>query len=230
MIALLGALDGEISEFLTVLENAKKKTWTDFIFYTGVLENQDVIVAKSGVGKVMSALVTQRIIDVYKPEALIFSGVAGGLREGIEIGDTLVAADCVQHDLNAISLGFARGEVPYSPYRILTCDENLVAAALQCVPESGKVVRGRILTGDQFITNRSLGSLQYLYDDLAGDAVEMEGASVGLVATVNKIPFLLIRTISDRADTNAHLDFKGFLPTASKNSLRFIRHVLRGMP
>jgi len=95
------------------------------------------------------------------------------------------------------------------------------------VPESGKVIKGRVLTGDQFITNRTLKSLHYLYDDLAGDAVEMEGASVGLVATVNKVPFLLIRVISDKADAYAHIDFKSFLPKASRNSLNFTRHVLR---
>jgi adenosylhomocysteine nucleosidase/adenosylhomocysteine/aminodeoxyfutalosine nucleosidase len=131
--------------------------------------------------------------------------------------------------MNAISLGFQRGEIPYSPYRILACDTGLVDLAMRCVPEAGKVVTGRILTGDQFITNRTLKSMQYLYDDLAGDAVEMEGASVGLVATVNRIPFLLIRVISDRADTYAHIDFQSFLPKASRNSLQFIRHVLRGL-
>ncbi|MDR1932793.1 MAG: 5'-methylthioadenosine/adenosylhomocysteine nucleosidase [Spirochaetales bacterium] len=229
MIAIVGALDGEIAEFLAVLENKKEEKWTDFTFYMGKIEDKDVIVTKCGVGKVMAALVAQRLIDTCKPEAFIFTGLAGGLSANLEIGDTLVAEDCMQHDMNAISLGFKRGEIPYSPYRILPCDRALVDLAMQYVPEAGKVVKGRILTGDQFITNRSLKSLQYLYDDLAGDAVEMEGAAIGLVATVNKIPFLLVRIISDRADTYAHIDFQSFLPKASRNSLQFIRHILRGM-
>jgi adenosylhomocysteine nucleosidase/adenosylhomocysteine/aminodeoxyfutalosine nucleosidase len=229
MIAIVGALDGEIAEFLAVLESKKQEKWTDFTFFTGTIENREVVLTKSGVGKVMAALVTQRIIDSYKPTAIIFTGLAGGLGSHLEIGDTLVAEDCVQHDLNAISLGFKRGEVPYSPYRILPCDKTLVDLAMQCVPETGKVVKGRVLTGDQFITNRTLKSLQYLYDDLAGDAVEMEGAAVGLVATVNRVPFLLVRVISDRADTYAHIDFQSFLPKASRNSLHFVRYVLRGL-
>ena len=229
MIAIMGALDGEISEFLTVLENRKEETWTDFTFYTGVLENKNVIVTKSGVGKVMTALVTQRIIDQYNPTIIIFTGLAGSLGPQLDIGDTLVAADCIQHDLNAIPLGFKRGEIPYSPYRIFTCDKGLVDLALKCVPENGKVVKGRILTGDQFITNKTLKSFQYFCNELAGDAVEMEGAAMALVATINKLPFLLIRVISDRADAYAHIDFKSFLPKASRNSLHFIRHVLRGL-
>ena len=228
MIAIVGALDGEIAEFLAVLENKKEEKWTDFTFFTGTIENRDVVVTKSGVGKVMSALVTQHIIDSFKPEAIIVTGLAGGLASSLDIGDTIVAEDCVQHDLNAVSLGFKRGEVPYSPYRILNCDKRLVDLAMQCVPEQGKAVKGRILTGDQFITNRTLKSLQYLYDDLAGDAVEMEGAAVGLVAKVNKVPFLLVRVISDKADTYAHIDFQSFLPKASRNSLNFVRYVLRG--
>jgi len=229
MVVIVGALDGEIAEFLTVLEKQKEEKWTDFVFYRGTIDNKDVVVAKMGVGKVMAALVTQHVIDVYKPEAIIVTGLAGGLSHNLEIGDTLVAEDCVQHDLNAISLGFKRGEIPYSPYRILSCDKKLVELALRCAPESGKVVKGRILTGDQFITNRSLKSLQYLYDDLAGDAVEMEGAAVGLVATVNRVPFLLVRAISDKADSYAHIDFKSFLPRASRNSLHFVRFILRGL-
>ena len=217
-----------MSEFLAALENQKEEKWTDFAFYTGSIENKEVVVAKSGVGKVMAALVAQHIIEFYKPEAIIVTGLAGGLSHHLEIGDTLVAEDCIQHDLNAISLGFKRGEVPYSPYRFLSCDKKLLALAMQCIPENGKVVKGRILTGDQFITNRTLKSLQYLYDDLAGDAVEMEGAAVGLVATVNKVPFLLIRTISDKADAVTHVDFRAFLPKASRNSLHFVRSILRG--
>jgi 5'-methylthioadenosine/S-adenosylhomocysteine nucleosidase len=222
-------MDGEIAEFLAVLEDKKEEKWTDFTFYTGRIESKDVIVVKSGVGKVMAALVAQYVIDTYKPETIIFTGLAGGLNSELEIGDILVARDCVQHDLNVISLGFKRGEIPYTPYRILNCDAGLLDLAMKYTPESGKILKGRILTGDQFITNRTLKSLQYLYDDLAGDAVEMEGAAVGLVATVNKIPFLLIRIISDRADTYAHIDFASFLPKASRSSLQFIRYILRGL-
>jgi adenosylhomocysteine nucleosidase/adenosylhomocysteine/aminodeoxyfutalosine nucleosidase len=229
MIAVLGALDGEIAEFLGALADRREDSWAGFPFYRGRLEGREVVVARSGVGKAMAALFTQRLIDVYAPEALVFCGLAGALREGIEIGDTLVAVDCVQHDLDVEALGFLRGEIPYSGLRFLASDPRLVEAASSCVPVSGKVVRGRIVTGDVFVTNRAFSSMRYLRDELSGDAVEMEGAAVGLAAFINKVPFVLIRTISDRADTNARADFKAFLPAASRNSLRFVRHILGGL-
>lgn len=220
-------MDGEIAEFLGALERKKEEKWTDSVFHTGLLEDREVVVVKSGVGKVLAAMVTQRILDVYKPRAIIFTGIAGGISDRLAIGDTLVAEDCIQHDLDASVLGFKRGEVPYSQYRVLVCDKTLVDAASFCIPEEGKTVRGRVLTGDQFITRKDFDSHRYLVDELRGDAVEMEGAGVGLVAVVNKVPFVLVRTISDRADTNAKTDFHAFLPRASRNSLHFVRHILR---
>jgi len=136
----------------------------------------------------------------------------------------------MQHDLDVTALGLKRGEVPFSPYRILPCDPALVELASSCEPLEGKIVRGRVLTGDQFITGRNLAALGYLAYELAGDAVEMEGASVGLVATVNGIPFSLVRTISDKADGKAAPDFQAFLPKASRNSLHFVKYILRGLP
>lgn len=227
MIAILGAMDGEIAEFLGALTDKTEEKWKEFTFHCGLLEGKRVIVAKSGVGKVMAAMVSQRLIDSYKPRAMIFTGLAGAISDRLEIGDTLVAEDCIQHDLDATALGFRRGEVPYSPYRVLACDKALVDAASYCIPREGKTVRGRVLTGDQFITARDFASHRYLVDDLRGDAVEMEGAGMGLVARVNKVPFLLIRTISDKADTQAKTDFQAFLSRASQNSLHFTRHILR---
>jgi adenosylhomocysteine nucleosidase/adenosylhomocysteine/aminodeoxyfutalosine nucleosidase len=221
-------MDGEIAEFLIALDGRTDESWNGFVFYKGLLEGKDVVVAKSGVGKTMSAMVTQHLIDVYRPSAIIFTGLAGGVSPGLDIGDTLIANDCMQHDFDVTALGPKRGAIPFTPYRIFSCDPGLLELAMSCVPLDGKAVRGRILTGDQFITGKNLSAMRYLVEELEGDAVEMEGASVGLVSTVNSIPFLLVRTISDKADAGATLDFKAFLPKASRNSLRFVRHILRG--
>ncbi len=259
----------EISELVRVCEQKKTTDWNGFTFYEGVIEHRDVIIAKSGVGKSMAAMLTQKVIDHYSPKCVIFTGLAGSINPDIFIGDTVVARDCLQHDLDATALGFARGEVPYSPYRVFSCDEHLMELALSCQPatlkpgiqsvrpprertspsgsgHSGRippsaasdsesehraprVTAGRILTGDTFLVHSMMETHRYLRGELHGDAVEMEGASVGLVATVNRVPFLIIRTISDRADESAHVDFNRFLPWASNNSLRFVTHVLRKM-
>lgn len=237
MIALFGAFDEEITELLGSLDEAGEQEWRGFTFHEGRLEGRDVVISKSGVGKSMSAMLTQKIIDRFEPECLIFTGLAGGINPDLEIGDTVVARDCLQHDMDATALGFKRGEVPYSNFRIFDCDARLVDIALGCEPSlpaaeaagagpTPHVMAGRILTGDTFLVKSMMESHRYLRDELHGDAVEMEGASVGLVAAVNGVPFLIIRTISDRADGNARVDFNRFVPWASKNSLRFVRHIL----
>jgi 5'-methylthioadenosine/S-adenosylhomocysteine nucleosidase len=226
VVAVLGAMDEEIREFLTHTERREEREWNGFTFHTGRIENADVVIAKSGVGKVLSAMLTQRLIDLYRPDAVIFTGLAGGLTDSTEIGDTVISRDCVQHDFDATAFGFERGRIPFTPYRIVTADERLVRIASNHVPDSGKIVVGRILTGDQFITHAALSSHQYLVDELEGDAVEMEGASVALVSAVNEVPFVIIRTISDKADRNARVDFQKFLPVASRNSYGFVRFIL----
>ena len=229
MIVLLGAMDAEIEEFLAVLSDVQRLEWHGFPQYRGRLDGHEVIVSKSGVGKVMSAMVTQHLIERWQPRAVVFTGLAGSLRRQIDIGDTLVARDLVQHDLESVALQLPRGQVPFSSYRFLPADPALLTLASEYRPESGSLHLGRICTGDQFITYREMASHTYLTDELAGDGVEMEGASVALVCTVNGVPFLVARTISDRADENAASNFEAFLPQASRNSLDLVRHLLREM-
>lgn len=225
-ILILGAMEGEVAEFLRALRNGTRDTWQGFEFHRGAIEGHNVVVAKSGVGKSMAACVTQRLVDVYSPRAVVFTGLAGGINPDLDIGDCLIARDCIQHDLDATALGFARGEVPYSQYRILECGEELVAAASQIVPLSGKTKVGRVLTGDQFLVAANLRSRDYLRSELDGDVVEMEGASVGLVAEINDIPFLIARFVSDRVDGSAKVDFSAFLREAAEGSRHFVTELL----
>lgn len=226
MIVILGAMDCEIEEFLSALEQVEKIIWNGFTQYRGRLSGQEVLISRSGVGKVMSAMMTQHLIDTFHPTAILFTGLAGSLRPHIEIGDVLLAADLVQHDLETAGLRLPRGQVPFSDYRFLAADPILLEFAGQFVPRSGKLHLGRICTGDQFISYRDFGSHAYLTEELDGDGVEMEGASVALVCSVNRVPFLVARTISDRADASAPGNFEAFLPHASANSLALVQFLL----
>lgn len=226
MTLILGAMDGEIAAFLQVISSQVQEKWHGFAVVRGTLDARQVVVSKSGVGKSLSAAVTQHLMDRYAPSRVIFTGLAGAIAPEIEPGDTLVARDCLQYDLDATALGFKLGEVPYTPYRILTSDPALVEIARHYQPAQGRLMVGRVLTGDRFLVESGAPQFQYLRRDLEGDAVEMEGASVALVATVNRVPFLIVRTISDRADGNADIDFNAFLADASRNSLACVRHIL----
>ncbi|MDR3412778.1 MAG: 5'-methylthioadenosine/adenosylhomocysteine nucleosidase [Formivibrio sp.] len=226
MIVILGAMDSEISSFLSVMDNAKILHWNGFDHHQGTIEGRAVLVSKSGVGKVMAAMMTQHLIDAYHPLAVLFTGLAGSLQPHIAIGDTLIASDLVQHDMEASGIGFPRGQIPFSDWRFLPADPRLLHLASEFVPYQGKLHLGRICTGDQFISHREMASHAYLADELAGDGVEMEGASVAQVCAINDVPCLVARTISDKADGSAGVNFEEFLPLASHNSLDLVRYML----
>lgn len=227
-IAIIGALDAEIQEFLNYLQNLEKKVWKKFTFYEGTLCGKNVVIVKSGVGKVFAALTTQKLIDDYNPSHIIFSGVAGAINGTFDIGDIVIAKDCIQHDLDATALDIPRGTVPYTNYRFFKSDQQLLTHALSA-DIGHNIFAGRILTGDQFLTKRELNEFEYLKEELAGDAVEMEGAAVAQVSTINEIPFLIIRTISDKANEEASVDFGAFLPEVAKNSFQMVKHILSAL-
>ncbi len=225
-IVILGALEAEIATISQHMTAVQTRTWHGRVFYEGLLEGKRVVVAQSGVGKVFAAMVTQHLLDYYTPQYLLFTGVAGALNAGYEVGDVVVARDCVQHDMDATELGFLRGQVPYTDYRFFTPDARLSALALQ-TPSAHTLHHGRILTGDHFMTQKEVERFDYLRGELAGDAIEMEGAAVGQVCAVNEVPFLLVRTISDKADGSALVNFTEFLPTVAQNTFAVLQFVLQ---
>ena len=227
-IALIGALDEEIQAYLDQLSHTKTTHWKALTFYEGTLFGQSVVLVKCGVGKVFASLVTQKLIDTFQPKAIVFTGVAGALNPSYEVGDIVVAVDCVQHDLNTIALGIPRGQVPYTNYRFFETDVQLRALALAAKIEH-TLHSGRIVTGDQFLTQKELHDYRYLTTELAGDAVEMEGAAVGFVCAVNAVPFLLIRTISDKADDEAGHSYTEFLPVVAHNSVVVIQQLFNAL-
>lgn len=231
MTLVLGAMDGEVAAITAGMEVDSRGEWRGFPVVRGTIAGRPVVVSRTGVGKTLSAMLCQHLIDEYAPERIIFTGVAGALREDLEIGDTVIAEDTMQHDIDVTALGFERGRIPYSPYRFFVCDPRLVEAAMAVGGAHGRaqdrphgsVHRGRILTGDQFIADA--GRREELASAFDAIAVEMEGASVGLVAAVNATPFLLIRTISDHSDGSA-VEFETVVAFAADNSWHYVRGIL----
>jgi 5'-methylthioadenosine/S-adenosylhomocysteine nucleosidase len=189
-----------------------------------MLRGHEIVAVQTGVGKVLSAIVTQHLIDAFSPSAVIMSGVAGALNPGLEKGDILIGTDSIQHDMDATRFGFKRGQIPYTNYHIIPSDRMLLEIARSYKKENLK--EGRILTGDQFFTGRLDPRFSYLSEELEGDAVEMEGAAAGLTAMVNGVPFLLIRVISDMADGSEKGHYLDFIKSASSRSFDLIEHIL----
>lgn len=225
-LILLGAMDEEIKAFLDYFDIEEKHQWNNSLFYSARFKEKHIIIAKTGVGKVLAAATAQKLIDTFNPSAIVFTGIAGSINANLKIGDILLGVDSVQHDFDARPLKFKLGEIPYTNYRFLACDENLMNIASTYKSSEHSVIKGRILTGDQFIAETGTKDYTYLTKELNGDCVEMEGAAVALVSTINHIPHLIIRTISDKAHKGAKMNFREFLKQASDNSLQIAKHIL----
>lgn len=228
MLGILGAMDAEISEFLAHAQPLERIEWHGFVFHRVRFGGKETVLVKSGIGKVFCALVAQKLVDTFAPEALVFTGVAGALNPAYDIGDVVVSRDCVQHDIDGRALGFPRGTLLYTEWKTFAADPVLMRLALSAHPDGHKLHEGRILTGDQFMTRDEINHHRYLLDELRGDAVEMEGGALAQVAAVNRIPYVVIRTLSDRADGDAVHDFNRFLPVIAKNSYAVAERVVSG--
>ncbi len=240
MTALLCALEPEQEALVRALDGKREDSWAGGSFFAGTIDARPVVVCRIGVGKAMAAMVTQHVVDTYNPDSIVLTGIAGGLDSSLRIGDAIVARDCIQYDIDVTSLGFKRGQIPDSPYRILPADAALVSAASRCTPEADppfadftpSVRVGRVVSGDTFISPTNAHRYDFLTAELEGVAVDMESAAVALVATVNRTRWVAIRTISDRPITapgegrNRRVNMRSFLPWASRNSLQFVRHIL----
>lgn len=224
MIALLAAMQPELKLIRDAVESPKIIDWHEREFITGRLLGHDVVAVQTGVGKILAAAVTQRIIDQFNPDYIIMSGIGGSINPDLRRGDLVIGVESVQHDFDATVFGFKRGQIPYTDYNVIPSDPNLVEKAMSW---KEPVKKGRILTGDQFIAGSHKPEYSYLRDELKGDIVEMEGSAAGLTALINKIPFLLIRAVSDNADGEATGSYKKFLKSASERSFSLIEHILK---
>ncbi len=226
-IGIIGAMDEEISIYLKSLHNSKKTSYKTFTFYQGTLHHKNVIIVKSGVGKVFAAMISQYLIDKFQVSTILLSGVGGSLNKNLNIGDVIIGKDSVHHDFDAIALGFQRGQISYTNYRFFNADKTLLTIALTTKLHKHKIIAGRILTGDQFFTQREKKKHKYLTEELQGDCIEMEGATVAQVCTINNIPHLIIRTISDQANGTAVKDYNAFKHIAAENSFKIVENIIQ---
>ncbi|MEW6143614.1 MAG: 5'-methylthioadenosine/adenosylhomocysteine nucleosidase [Thermodesulfobacteriota bacterium] len=225
-IGIIGSMDIEIKHYLENAEIKRETDWNGIIFHESRLFDKDTVIVKSGVGKVFAAMVCERLIDEFAPRAVVFTGVAGALNHELDIGDVVLSKTCIQYDLDAEALGFPRGEIPYTHLREFKADETLLNIAGGTKLSGNKVITGTILTGDQFMTTKETEEHKYLTEELHGDAIEMEGGSIAQVCTLNKMPFIIVRTVADRADGTAAADFNKFLPVVARNSFNVVRSLL----
>ena len=224
-IGIIGAMEEEEEALRAKLEHPEKMTRASMDFYSGVLEGREAVIVRSGIGKVNAGICTQILADVFHVDAVINTGIAGSLAAQIDIGDIVVSTDTVQHDMDATGFGYDLGVIPRMETSCFEADKALVEAAVaacrEAVPEI-KVFTGRIVSGDQFVSDRE--TKDRIAKVFGGMCTEMEGAAIAQAAWLNRIPFVIIRAISDKADDSATMDYPAFERQAIAHSVALVRN------
>lgn len=227
--AIVSAMHEELSAVLALMPDERRQRVAGRDVWIGHLHGQEVVAVLSGIGKVAAATTATALVERFAVSRLFFTGVAGGLAPHVKVGDVVVGDAFLQHDLDASPI-FPRYEVPlYGTSRFATDDgltAQLEAAVRRALP-SVPLHRGLVVTGDRFVsTTGESRALQAALPEAL--AVEMEGAAIAQVCHDYGVPFAAVRTISDRADDDAHLDFLTFIrDVASRHSAAIVRELLR---
>lgn len=227
-IGIIGALGEEVNELKNSIENPTISTKAGMDFYQGELSGKEVVIVKSGVGKINAAVCSQILIDVFGVDLLINAGVAGSLRNEINIGDVVIAKDVANHDMDATGFGHPIGEVPNMDKTFFEANEKLVAKAKEVCNKANPDIQafeGRILSGDQFISDRT--KKDWLVKTFDGYCTEMEGVSIGQTAYLNDVDYLVVRAISDKADGSADIDYIDFKESAIVHIVNLVKELLK---
>lgn len=227
-IGIIGAMDEEVSRLKEVMEDVSVTEKAGMAFYAGKLEGKEAVVVKSGIGKVNAGICTQILSDQYQVEAVINTGVAGSLRNEINIGDIVLSADALYHDMDATGFGYELGVIPRMKTSVFKADSALLALAEKICTKVNpdiQVFCGRVLSGDQFISSHDVK--ERITKNFGGYCTEMEGAAIAHTAYVNHIPFLIIRAISDKADNSATVDYGEFEEKAIEHTVRLLLEMMK---
>ncbi len=228
MIGIIGAMESETAAIIRAMEKAETNEVSGVRFVRGTWGGKEVVVATSGVGKVFAALCAEAMILTYHPECIINTGVAGALDPRLEILNVVIAEQVVQHDMDTSPLGDPVGmlsglnkvELPADP-RLCTAFETAARAI------GATAVRGVVASGDQFIAEQQKKNL--IRSRFNAACCEMEGAAIGQVCYVNKVPFAILRAISDGASEEAAMDFPAFAKKAARQSINILEQTLKNL-
>ncbi|THF88569.1 5'-methylthioadenosine/adenosylhomocysteine nucleosidase [Deinococcus sp. KSM4-11] len=227
MLAIMGAMDEEIELLLAELQAREDLTFPGVTLHRGVLDGVPVLLTRAGIGKVNAAMTTTYLL-MQGASSVVFTGVAGGVHPELQVGDLVVSTDLVQHDVDVTALGYEVGTVPgESP--AWTADPGLRAAAVRAARsvEGVQVIEGRVASGDQFIASPE--GVTRLRETFGAACAEMEGAAVAQVCAKAGVPFVVIRSVSDTADTGANVDYREFMPRVARHAKQVVRGMLAGM-
>lgn len=226
-LGIIGAMQVEVEILLSCLENKTEKTFAGSTFYEGSLEGLDVVIVQCGVGKVNAAICAQILCSCFGITHLVNTGIAGSLCAELDIGDLVVSTDAMYHDFDCNAFGYPSGKVPGMDVIAFPADETMVAyafAAAEAV-NPGHTRKGRVASGDQFVCLQELKNK--IIATTQGLCTEMEGAAIAQTAYRNRLPFVILRAISDKADDSAQMDYPTFERIAAHRCAEVTRNLAK---
>lgn len=218
-IAVIGAMEEEVTILRSKLEQTNREVIANCEFTSGFYEGKEVVLLKSGIGKVNAAMSTTILLDRFKPDVVINTGSAGGFHHSLNVGDIVISTEVRHHDVDVTAFDYEYGQVPNLP-AAYKADNALIQAAEDEASELGhiQVVKGTIATGDSFMSDPDrVAFIRGKFEDLY--AVEMEAAAVAQVSYQFNTPFVVIRALSDIAGKESEISFDQFLEQADRKSV-----------
>ncbi len=225
-VGIIGAMDEEIETLIREYNLSKTFEWGGNVFFTGEYGSFLLVLMKSGIGKVNAAIGTTLLISRYDPMCLINTGSAGAIHADLDVGDVIISSDVIHHDVDATSFGYAMGQIPqmpdaFLPHSVLV---SMAEEAARDIPEI-RVRTGTVVTGDSFIGDRERkDTIQTNFP--AAAVAEMEAAAIAQTCHRFRKSFVIIRSVSDRADGEAAVSFEEFLRTAADHSARLVKGIV----
>ena len=227
MIGIIGAMEEEVAALKEAMEIRETVEQASMTFCQGRLCGKDVVVVRSGIGKVNAGICAQILVDRFHVDTLINTGIAGSLDARIDIGDMVISTDALHHDMDATQFGYPVGQVPRMEVMSFPANEELVKKAVEANEKANPDIHtftGRIASGDQFVASKEVK------EKIAGNfqpmCVEMEGAGIAHAAYLNHVSYVIIRAISDKADNSATMDYPAFERKAIAHSVRLVKELL----
>ena len=209
-LGIIGAMAVEVELLKEKMENLTVTNHAGMAFFDGKLEGLDAVVVQCGVGKVNAAMCAQILCSVFGVTHLVNTGIAGSLCADLDIGDLVVSKDAMYHDFDCVHFGYEMGRVPGMDTVAFPADDAMIGYALQAAqevnPDHSRI--GRVASGDLFVAEKA--AKERIIEKTNAICTEMEGAAIAQTAYRNKVPFVILRAISDKADDSAEMDYPTF--------------------
>ena len=225
---IIGAMEEEVAKLKTEMTEVTETKKAGMNFLKGKLFDKDVVVVRSGIGKVNAAICTQILVDDFKIDRVINTGVAGGLHSELEVGDIVISSDALYHDFDVTGFGYKEGVIPRMETSTFTADMELAAKAKDICNKVNPDIKcfiGRVVSGDEFVSTNEKKT--WLVDKFNGYCTEMEGCGIAHAAYLNHIPFIIVRAISDKADGSAKVDYSEFEMKAIEHTVKLMKELVR---